>query len=84
MSRYDQVRMQLKGGAILTSEPVYRALGDAQRPLAPADLRAKFLDCFAAGKSGADAAHVLQQLQRIETLSSCRELYRQSVAALSA
>jgi hypothetical protein len=68
----------------LTSEPVYRALGDAQRPLAPADLRAKFLDCFAAGKSGADAAHVLQQLQRIETLSSCRELYRQSVAALSA
>jgi 2-methylcitrate dehydratase PrpD len=84
MARYDQVRMRLKGGTTLTSEPVYRALGDAQRPLAPADLRAKFLDCFAAGKCGADGAHVLQQLQRIETLPSCRELYRQRVAAISA
>jgi 2-methylcitrate dehydratase PrpD len=84
MSRFDQVRVQLKSGTAVMSEPVYRALGDAQRPLAPADLRAKFLDCFAAGKSAADAAHVLQQLQRIETLPACRELYRQRVAVLSA
>ena len=69
---------------MLTSEPVYRALGDAQRPLAAADLRAKFLDCFAAGESSADAAHVLQQLQRLETLPSCRSLYERDVAALTA
>jgi 2-methylcitrate dehydratase PrpD len=84
MARFDQVRVHLNSGATLTSEPVYRALGDAQRPLAPADLRAKFLDCFAAGKSAANAAQVLQQLQRIETLPSCHELYGQRVAALSA
>ncbi len=84
MARFDQVRVQLKDGATLTSEPVYRALGDAQRPLAAADLRAKFFDCFAAGKSGADAGAVLQQLQRLETLASCRNLYQRDVAALSA
>ena len=84
MARFDQVHVRLKNGTTLASEPVYRALGDAQRPLAPADLRAKFIDCFTAGKSSADAAHVLQQLQRIETLPSCRELYKQRVAALSA
>jgi 2-methylcitrate dehydratase PrpD len=84
MAPFDQVSVQLKDGGTLTSEPVYRALGDAQRPLATADLRAKFIDCFAAGHSSADAALVLEQLQHIETLGSCRELYRQPVRALSA
>src|SRR4051812_35892894 len=84
MAPYDQVSVQLKDGATLTSEPVYRALGDAQRPLAAADLRAKFLDCFAAGRSSANAAHVLEQLQHIETLPSCGALYRRPVRALSA
>jgi len=84
MARFDQVRVQLQDGTTLTSEPVYRALGDAQRPLAAADLRAKFLDCFAAGESSADAVYVLQQLQCLETLPSCRSLYQHDVAALTA
>ena len=84
MARFDQVSIQLMDGATLTSEPVYRALGDAQRPLAAADLRAKFHDCFAAGECSADAAHVLQQLQHLETLPSCRSLYERDVAALTA
>jgi 2-methylcitrate dehydratase PrpD len=84
MARFDRVRMQSKNGTTLASEPVYRALGDAQRPLAPADLRAKFVDCLAAGKSALDADHLFGQLQRIETLPSCRTLYRRDVAAMSA
>lgn len=83
MSRFDQVRVYLSGGETLTSEPVCRALGDAQRPLAPADLRAKFIDCFAAGKSSVDAAQLLQDLQHIETWPSCRQLYCRDVAALT-
>jgi 2-methylcitrate dehydratase PrpD len=78
MSRFDQVRVHLKDGASITSEPVHRALGDAQRPLTPADLRAKFLDCFAAGASTADAEHVFDTLQRLDTLRSCRALYQRS------
>jgi 2-methylcitrate dehydratase PrpD len=84
MSRFDQVRMRLMNGETITSDPVYRALGDAQRPLAPAELTAKFLDCFAAGKAAADAANVLEDLKRCEELTSCRALYRQSVIAVSA
>jgi 2-methylcitrate dehydratase PrpD len=84
MARFDRVRVQSKNGTTLASEPVYRALGDAQRPLAPADLRAKFVDCLAAGKSALDADHLFGQLQCIETLPSCRTLYRRDVAAMSA
>jgi 2-methylcitrate dehydratase PrpD len=84
MSRFDQVRVQSKNGTTLASEPVYRALGDAQRPLAPADLRAKFVDCLAAGQSALDADQLFGQLQRIETLPAYRALYRRDVAAMSA
>jgi len=84
MARFDQVKVHVNNGTTYTSEPVARALGDAQRPLAPADLRAKFIDCFTAGKSPVNAAQLFEQLQRIETLGSCRELYgapRKAVAA---
>jgi 2-methylcitrate dehydratase PrpD len=83
MSRYDQVSLRLTNGETLVSEPVARALGDAQRPLTAADLRAKFLDCFAAGKSKADATRLLQALERCEELTSCRELYRPAATAVA-
>ncbi|MEO8441767.1 MAG: hypothetical protein ABI547_04725, partial [Betaproteobacteria bacterium] len=84
MARFDQVRVQSKDGTMLTTEPVYRALGDAKRPLAPADLRAKFFDCLAAGKSPVDAGRLLEQLQHVETLPSCRALYVTDKMAVSA
>jgi 2-methylcitrate dehydratase PrpD len=84
MSRFDQVRMRLTDGETMTSDPVYRALGDAKRPLAPAELTAKFLDCFAAGRSMVDASRVLEDLKRCETLASCRALYRKNAAAVPA
>ncbi len=34
MARFDQVHVRLNDGKTLSSEPVYRALGDAKRPLA--------------------------------------------------
>ena len=76
--------MPRKDGEKGTGEPVYRARGDAQRPLAPPDLRAKFIDCFAAGKSTIDAARLLEKLQHIETWPSCRQLYCHEAAELTA
>ena len=84
MARFDQVHVRLNDGTSYVSAPVSRALGDAQRPLAPADLRAKFVDCFAAGESTVDAARLFEQLQRIETLASCRELYGVNKSAVAA
>ena len=84
MSRFDQVCVRLNNGKTLTSEPVYRALGDAQRPLGAADLRAKFLDCFAAGKTNADAAAVLNVLEKFEHADSCRALYRTALSTVTA
>lgn len=84
MARFDQVFVHLTSGETLKSEPVTRALGDAQRPLTPDDLRAKFLDCFAAGKSAADAQRVFHELGRLETLPACRALYLQTAAAAAA
>jgi 2-methylcitrate dehydratase PrpD len=83
MSRFDQVCVRLNNGKTLTSEPVCRALGDAQRPLGAADLRAKFLDCFAAGKANTDAVAVLHVLENFETAASCRTLYRPAASAVT-
>jgi 2-methylcitrate dehydratase PrpD len=84
MSRFDQVHVRLSSGETLTSEPVYRALGDAQRPLSAADLRAKFLDCFAAGQVNADAGAILNVLENFENADSCRALYRPALSAVTA
>ena len=84
MSRYDQVRIRLNGGESIESEKVHRALGDASRPLSPDDLRQKFFDCFAAGQSAIDATRLLADLQRIESLPSCRVLFEQSRVPIAA
>ncbi len=84
MARFDQVHVTLRDGTTVSSEQVRRALGDATRPLAPQDLRAKFVDCFAAGGSRVDAAALLGELQRVETLASVRDLYRTHKSAVAA
>ena len=84
MARFDQVHVRLADGNTISSEPVHRALGDSTRPLASQDLRAKFIDCFAAGGSTVDAAQLLDRLQRIETVASIRDLYRIAPAAVAA
>ena len=69
---------------MIESEKVYRALGDAARPLSTDDLRRKFFDCFEAGQSAVDAGRLLADLQRIEKLPSCRMLFERSRAARAA
>ena len=84
MSRYDQVRIRLKDGAVIESEKVRRALGDAGRPLSVDDLQRKFFDCLEAGRPELDASGLVTDLQRIERLPSCRVLFehaRKSIAA---
>lgn len=42
---HDRVRITLKGGQVLDSGPIRFALGHAQHPLSPEQIRAKVLDC---------------------------------------
>ena len=83
-SLYDQVRVFLKDGRMLESSQVRHALGNAKRPLGADDLRRKFLDCIATGNPALDAARLFRDLQRLETLASCRSLLGQSAATAAA
>jgi hypothetical protein len=49
-SVWDQVCVQLVGGAVLESEKVRRARGHASRPLSSAELFEKFRGCLEAGR----------------------------------
>lgn len=73
-SMYDQVRIFLKSGEVLESEKVRYARGHAKRPLAPGDLKRKFMDCVAAGDPELDGEALFDMLQQLETLPSCRGL----------
>ena len=73
-SMYDQVRVFLESGEVLESEKVRYARGHAKLPLAPGELRRKFMDCVAVGNPELDGEGLLQMLQQLETLPSCRVL----------
>jgi 2-methylcitrate dehydratase PrpD len=73
-SVWDQVRVQLVGGAVLESEKVRRARGHASRPLSSAELFEKFRGCLEAGGSSLDPKHLFDRLQRLEEVASAREL----------
>jgi len=70
------VTITLADGRVLDGPQVRHALGNARRPLGMEDLRRKFLDCFAAGGSRLDAERLFADLQRLETVPSCRGLVR--------
>lgn len=80
-SLYDQVRMYLYGGKVVESEQIRHALGHAKRPLGTDDLQKKFLDCIAVGNPTIDAKRLFGDLQRLESLPSCRDLTKPRVAA---
>jgi len=83
-SVYDQVKITLKDGRTLDGPQVRHALGNAKRPLGVEDLRRKFIDCFAAGGSRMDAERLFADLQRLETLPSCRSLVRGAPLSVAA
>ena len=74
LSRFDQVRFFMRGGTVIDSAPVARALGSAQRPISADALKQKFVDCFAVGAPDVDASTVFDTLQALEDLPSVRTL----------
>lgn len=83
-SVYDEVKVFMRGGAVLESERVRHPLGHAKRPLGIDDLRRKFIDCMATGNPALDAERVFRDLQRMETLPSCRSLVTPAETAAAA
>lgn len=66
----DQVVVRMRDGAVHASEPVHHALGHARRPLPPAMLREKFLDCLQAGGAGEGGEALFDQLLSLERQSA--------------
>jgi len=83
-SVYDEVRIFLRGGRVLESPQVRHALGNARRPLGIDDLERKFMDCLATGNPALDARRLFRDLQRLESLPSCRLLVGAPVRAAAA
>lgn len=83
-SRYDTVEIALRDGTVLRSGEIRYPRGHAHLPLADADLRAKFEDCFAVWRAGAgDAATQLptagtlyDRLVALAQLDDVRQLLR--------
>ena len=73
-SRHDRVRIALENGAVIESEKVRYARGSARRPLTPAEVDRKFMDCVAAGNPEIDGRAWLDMLNGLETLPGCRSL----------
>lgn len=72
-SVFDQVTVDLVGGGQVLSEPVRRARGHAERPLAEADLFDKFRTCLDAGGARLSPEVLFDRLKRLESISA-REL----------
>jgi 2-methylcitrate dehydratase PrpD len=73
-SKYDQVKLHLKSGAVIESSKVKRAKGHSSRPLSTEELWQKFRVCVQAAGPQLDPAHLFAQVQALETLGSVREL----------
>lgn len=72
---FDQVHLHLRDGTVRSTPPVRRATGHADTPLAPDEIRAKFLGCTRhAGLDDALARALHDDLQRLPTLDDARHL----------
>jgi 2-methylcitrate dehydratase PrpD len=72
-SVFDQVRVELAGGAVVESEKVARAKGHADRPLSDEELFEKFRICLDAGGARVAPDVLFDRLRHLEDLSA-REL----------
>lgn len=69
----DRVQLVLRDGRVLDSGEIRFARGNAMAPLAPADLRAKFLDC--AGRAeGVAGERLFAQLTDLQSVPDVRSL----------
>lgn len=70
----DRVEIELHDGRVFDSGDVRFARGNAMLPLAPGDLRAKFLDCTSEARD-IDAAAVFERLSRLHELPSVASIF---------
>jgi 2-methylcitrate dehydratase PrpD len=70
----DRVCVVLNSGEVLEHEPVIDAKGSWKKPLTPAELQEKFLDCATRVFSRSHATALFEQLWRLGELKSIREL----------
>ena len=73
-SLHDQVRVHLRNGQVIESEQVRHAPGSVKRPLTADALAAKFRECLRFGNPELDATRMLDALERLAALKSCRAL----------
>jgi 2-methylcitrate dehydratase PrpD len=71
---FDQVTVETTDGRRLEGREVAEARGGANTPLKPNELEAKFRDCLALGRPGADAAALFGLLQSLDKAGSAREI----------
>ncbi len=71
----DRVRITCIDGREFDSGEVRHARGNAHNPLEAAELREKFIDCVAYGRTGRDATALYAQLAALETLPDVRALF---------
>jgi aconitate decarboxylase len=72
----DRVLVRLDNDAVLDSGPVQFARGHPRLPMAPEDLRQKFMDCTGALGS-AKASRLFQMLQDLQALQDVRALAKE-------
>ena len=70
-----QVRITCRDGRMLDSGDVLYARGNALNPMAPDELRQKFLDCVAHGGGTLDAEALYRRLAAFESLDDVRALF---------
>jgi 2-methylcitrate dehydratase PrpD len=73
---FDWIDVTLKDGKTLMSEKVARAKGHAHNPIESDELWAKFDDCLSEAFPAERRRALFEKLQKIESLSSARALYR--------
>lgn len=70
----DRVRVVLRDGRELASEPIERPKGSWQRRMTAAELQEKFMDCASIGLDRPSAQRLFEQLTALGELASVRDL----------
>jgi 2-methylcitrate dehydratase PrpD len=70
----ESVRLQLRSGEVIESGPITSIPGHANEPLSAEELWGKFRECTLKTHSESEARDLFDKLQRVDTLSSARDL----------
>ena len=70
----ERVVIRLRNGVVLDSGEIARIRGHAYDPMGPEELWTKFVECTAKTHAEAEARALFEQLQKVDTLRSVRDL----------